>query len=118
MEWVNELQELAAWAMPILVGGGAAVLVNWLKNQFNIPDKEWLLGFNARAWLTVGVALGLGLLSHFAEGAFDPDALTVGNLAETIIMVITTSTAMYFKVLKKEEPDVVLVGMHEQAGQD
>lgn len=105
MEWLNELKEVVAWALPWLVGGGAVYVINWLKTTLNIPDKPWLLGWNARAWLTLAVSLVLAAGSHFVEGAFDPGNLTVGNLAETLIAVITTSSTLYFKFIREPEEE-------------
>jgi hypothetical protein len=100
MVWFNELKELAALVVPWLVGGGgAAIVINFLKEYLNIPDKKWLLGLNARAWLSIAVSFVVGLLVVLVEGGFDPENLTAVNTAETIALVWTSATMVYFKAL-------------------
>lgn len=100
MNW----EVLKIWAeqlLPFLLGGGAVYLINWLKNTFNIPSVPWLLGVNARAWLTGGVALVVALVFHFVSGSFDPGTLTWLNLVETLIAVAVSATAYYKKFVEE-----------------
>ena len=104
MEWFNELKELAEFLLPWLSGGGAVYLINWLKGQLSVPDAPWLFGWNARAWLALGVSLGVALLALFVDGYFDPNNLSVANFAELLIAVVVTTQAYYHKFVKNKEP--------------
>lgn len=102
MEWLvlfGELKELAQAVAPWIVSGGGVILItNFLKTRLDIPDRPWLLGFNARAWLAAAVSLALGLIVGLAEGYYDPSQLALENLAETIVATWSVATALYFKV--------------------
>lgn len=105
MEWYNELKELAIMIVPWLTGGGTALLINFLKEYLNVPDRDWFLGINARTWFAVGVSFIVGLIVVFAEGGFDPSQLVVSNAAETVAIIWSTATAVYFKALNGGGPE-------------
>ena len=103
MEWINELKELVEFALPYLSGGYAVYFINWLKSEFNVPDRKWLFGWNARAWLTFGVSLVVAALALFVDGVFDPENVSVGNFGEIVITVIVTTQAYYHKFVKAKD---------------
>lgn len=108
MEWYNEFKELALYLMPLLEAGGgvgAAYVVQFLKEQLNIPSETWLLGWNKRTWLAIVVSFAIGLLASFAQGAFDPEQLTVVNFAETVATIVGVSYYWYKKVIDQPEEE-------------